>query len=972
MSRKLLCLGSLLAALLSCASAAPAKKTSPDARPQPHPDVQALAARGIQAQDLRRFEEALRFYNQALAKARALKDRVGEAGMLYGIGSVYDDLGQLQKALEYLNQALPLTRAVGDPVLEILTLNNLGLVYERVGQRQKARECFRQVLPLARAAGEKRVEAITLNNLGLCCQSMDELQEALDYYGQALALIQSLGDRATEATTLNNMGLVYSRLGQPLKALECFGRALPLLEAVGNKGLEAVTLNNIGLNYQSIGQLQKAGEYYHQALLLTRALKDRAKEAKALSNLGAVYQSAGQAQQALQYYQQALELVRAVGEKPQEAVILDNIGTIRQTLGEPQEAQKLYDEALLLHRSMKNRAGEATALLNLGALSATMGQPGKALDYYGQALALFRTVGDRLQEGIALGSIGAAEEAQGRRAEAVRRLREALEVFERMREALGGLAEDKAGFLRSRLGFYHFYVNLQLKHSQPGEAFLWAQKTKARALLDLMQEGKVEISQALTENERGEERRLKLELARRNQAWVQAALRPGVDEAQLAPLKQQLTQAETELQNFTEQLYIRYPHLVRKRAAGTASLQEIGQVLAEDTALLEYVILQAQNVDRLILFCVTMEAGKPVLHAYPIEQSREALAELADDFRSACADPQKNYRVKARDLYTLLVAPAARQVAGRKRLLICPDGPLWGFPFQALVLESQTVGNPNPQSAIRNPQFLIEQFEIAYAYSATAAQAAFRAKTDLRRPKATGTLLALANPEFGGEARFTDRRGEEKRPIFAEARQIFADARRDVFMGGGIKPLPGTQREADALKAQFPDAAIRTGSSAQEGTAKQEAARYRYLHFATHGIFNDAAPLMSSVVLAQPEKGSVEDGFLTAREVFDWNLGAEMVVLSACDTARGEKRPGEGVVGLTWALFVAGSPTQVLSQWAVSDDSTAELMKQFYGELKQGAAKGAALRTASLVLLKDGRHGHPYYWAPFILIGDWR
>ncbi|MDW8368417.1 MAG: CHAT domain-containing protein, partial [Abditibacteriales bacterium] len=126
------------------------------------------------------------------------------------------------------------------------------------------------------------------------------------------------------------------------------------------------------------------------------------------------------------------------------------------------------------------------------------------------------------------------------------------------------------------------------------------------------------------------------------------------------------------------------------------------------------------------------------------------------------------------------------------------------------------------------------------------------------------------------------------------------------------------------------------------------------------------------IVLAQPPPGSEEDGFLTAREIFDLKLSAEMVVLSACNTAGGERRGGEGVVGLTWALFVAGAPTQVVSQWAVADESTARLMKQFYIDLRGGKPKGAALRAAALGLMKDGKRKHPFYWAPFVLMGDWR
>ncbi len=152
----------------------------------------------------------------------------------------------------------------------------------------------------------------------------------------------------------------------------------------------------------------------------------------------------------------------------------------------------------------------------------------------------------------------------------------------------------------------------------------------------------------------------------------------------------------------------------------------------------------------------------------------------------------------------------------------------------------------------------------------------------------------------------------------------------------------------------------------------EELPKYRYLHFATHGLFSDTAPLQSAIVLAVSSKGSEEDGFLTARELMELSLHAEMIVLSACETGRGKNTEGEGVVGLTWALFAAGVPTQVVSQWKVSDASTPELMTAFYSNLKAGQKKGQALRNAALTMMHDGKHAHPYYWASFVLFGDWR
>jgi len=190
--------------------------------------------------------------------------------------------------------------------------------------------------------------------------------------------------------------------------------------------------------------------------------------------------------------------------------------------------------------------------------------------------------------------------------------------------------------------------------------------------------------------------------------------------------------------------------------------------------------------------------------------------------------------------------------------------------------------------------------------------------------------------------------------------------------GGGIVPLPETAREAAKVKDVFPDALLLTGSAAQEGVFKQDAAKYKYLHVATHGWFNDASPLLSCVIMAQPPRGDAEDGFLTAREIFGMKLSADLTVLSACKTAKGEEGRGEGMLGLTWSLFAAGCPTQVVSQWSVDDRATADLMSSFYGNLKKGMGKSDALRAASLTMMHSPDHRHPFYWAPFIVVGAWK
>jgi CHAT domain-containing protein/tetratricopeptide (TPR) repeat protein len=907
-------------------------------------------------------QKALEFYDRALRLRRDVHDRAGEAVTLNNIGSVYSDTGQPQKALGYYNRALPLQRAVQDRMGEAATLRNIGSVYSDTGQPLKALQLYKEALALQRDVHDREGEAVTLHNIGTVYSNTGQPLKALEFYSQALPLQRAVQDRAGEAATLHNIGAAYSDTGQLQKALQSIYQALRVSQAVEDKAGEAAALYSIGVLYNLVGQPQKALDFYNQALPLRRDVQDRVGEARTLHNIGRAYSDTGQPQKALEHYDQALSVRRAVQDKRGEAATLNSMGAVHSDTGQPQKALKFYSQALPLQRAVQDRAGEAATLNNIGAVYGATGRPQKALEYYNQALRLCNAVGDQRGQAATMGNIAAVEVSLGRLASARRHYQDALAIQEGMRQDLGELSDAKVSFLASRLSTYHAYIHLLLRQNDPVEAFEWAEKSKARALLDLVAVAKVEIRGRATAGELQRESELKVEVSRLNQQWVAEEVRLTKDKARIAALKQRLTRAESELQKFRDLLHVRHPDLARKRMARIITLADVARFLPPDTALLNYVVLNARGLDKTVLFCVTVENGRPRVTASHIAKARKVLREKAEDLRKACADPTSDYESKGRELYDLLIGPAAKQIASKKRLIVCPDGPLWGLPFQVLL----------PNSTAGSPAFLAERYEINYGYSATAVQAALLARKDPKRPKPAGTLLAFANPEFGKLPGSPDQPGSPA-PSLSAMRPIIIDSRSVFVSGDGqIRPLKDTQVEANALKADFPDAVIYTGKEAQEATAKQEAGRFRYLHFATHGLLNDAAPLMSSVVLAQPPPGSEEDQFLTAREIFDLNLTAELVVLSACDTARGEKQAGEGVVGLTWALFAAGAPTQVVSQWAVYDLSTAELMKQFYARLKQGQAKGAALRGAALALRQDRQYSHPFYWAPFILMGDWR
>jgi CHAT domain-containing protein len=366
------------------------------------------------------------------------------------------------------------------------------------------------------------------------------------------------------------------------------------------------------------------------------------------------------------------------------------------------------------------------------------------------------------------------------------------------------------------------------------------------------------------------------------------------------------------------------------------------------TALLEFVVTD----EAAYLFVTTKakNAGSPQLTAYTLPVTAKDLAARVDGFRKQLATRDPDYGKSAYELYRLLLRPARAALAGKTRVVIVPDGPLWELPFQAL---QPTAGH-----------HLLEDAAVSYAPSLTVLLEMLRRhgviKSEAER------LLAMGNPAFSKQD--ADR-------LIAQANLAPNDhALRDLPVD-----LPNARHEVVALSRLYGarQSAIYTGAAATEQAFKAEAGKYDVLHLATHGVFDNRNPMYSHLLLAGPGAGGDDDGLLEAWEVVNLNLKADLVLLSACETARGKASGGEGLIGMSWAFFVAGSPSLVASQWKVDSASTTELMVNFHRGLRYhaglpvgSAPKARALQQAALQVMRSAKYRHPFYWAGFVLIGD--
>lgn len=945
--------------------------------------VELLHALMEQADGLRRngsFEQSLIVLDVAQRVAERLGEQESVATVLRGIGVIHSRRGNHARAMEYYRKSMALSEAAGDKAGIARTLDNIGIVHRSQGDYPQALDCYRKSLALKEEVGDRAGIAVTLNNLGIVLGEQGDYEQALAYYRRSLAFKEAADDKVGVALTLNNLGLIHNSQGDYEQAGECFRKSLALKEAAGDRPGIAITLQNLGITYQLKGDYARAAEHFQQSLKLSEALGLKAGIARTLLSIGIVHRSQGNYEQALEYYGKSLALSEEVGDKAAVATTLNNLGELRQAQGNYEQALAYHQRSMKLNEAAGDRYGVSLSLGNLGFIHQSQGAYEQAADYYGKSLKLSEEVGDKRGTALMLNNLGGLYHQQGRPAQALdfaarasalarqigsldilwdsqlntakayaaldqpdparRALTDSIETVETMRAQVVGAEQDSQRFFEHKLSPYLTLAELLIRRNEVSEALTYAERAKARVLLDVLRGGRGGVTKAMTAQEREEERQLTGRLVSLNSQMHRESLRAQPDPSRLADLKARLHTARLDYEAWQTRLYASHPELkVRRGEAPPLKAEEAVSLLPDArSALLEYLVME----EKTYLFVLTRSGdgpqGRALVQVFPLNIRAGELTGRVTNFRRQLAGRDLLYKKSAVELYELLLGPARGLLKGKRLLTIVPDGMLWEVPFQAL--------QPAPG------RHLIEESAVAYAPSLTVLREMKKAR-GTARGGATGpvSLLAVGNPLTGTQA--VERLGKR-------------------LSGGALIPLPEAEEQVRELQRLYgaQQSRVYVGPDAREERFKADAGNYRILHLATHGIFDDASPMYSQIVLAHEEGDAREDGFLEAWEMMNLDLRAELVVLSACETARGRVGAGEGLIGLSWALFVAGSPSTVVSQWKVDAAGTTVLMLEFHRGLRAGQSKAVALQQATLKTLQDRRYRHPFYWAPFVLIGD--
>ncbi len=910
--------------------------------------------------------------HRAFARARKLRDP-GKAATW-------------PEAVEGFTIALARFTEAGDATGVAKTTLELGIT-ENYLSKPEALERGRAAVQLARETGEQGALARALRLVGNILVGRGDYPAASEALDEAWAVAAALGARNSEARGLNDAAIAYRRRGNVEHAVDLYERALALARATADGQMEGLILNNLGVAYKTLGEVDRALEFYEQALAHRRAAGDTRSQYHALINLAIVRRGRGEFAAGRAHAEEALAISRAIGDGVREAGALNALGQVLSASGRHADALGPLDEALRLATALPNRDEAAIAMTAKGRALRALGRLDEAAAVLTEALAESRRVRFPVSERDDLTELALLERDRGDLAASARYLEAAVTIDETMRSNITS-PELRASFVAAELDRYELYLDLLHRQHRAdptagfdARALQVSERARARVLLDGVLDGGVDVREGVPPVLLADEQRLQKALNSAS-ARLSAALAEGAGAGPAAAARQaeveRLSAEYARLQTDIRRQSPAYADLVRPQPLAADRIQH--EVLDADTVLLEFALGESQSW----LWAVTRESL--VVHALPgraeidrrarrwyeqlvARQPRDGETEVAYARRVAAADRDRDGSGQA--VSDLLLGPIAAELTGAwrdRRLAVVTAGVLDILPLNALPAPRLSAVAPRPR------QLLSATHEIVRLPSASVLAALRR---DRRGDPPRHTLAVLADPVFERADPRVARLERTAPPAAPPATTPSALVSRNALGRATMPRLPFTRDEADAIAALAPGGAVfkATGFDATRDAALGRALRdYRIVHFATHGVVDSARPALSGLIFSLVDRrGGYRNGYVRLHDIYNLQLNAELVVLSACDTALGADIKGEGLIGLARAFMYAGAPRVVASLWAVNDSATAELMSRFYRAMLQRQLRpAAALHAAQREMQASTEWRDPYYWAGFTLVGDWR
>jgi CHAT domain-containing protein/tetratricopeptide (TPR) repeat protein len=814
-----------------------------------------------------------------------------------------------------------------------------GIEQYDVGRYSEALESLQLALEIAYQFGDLRLQAKLLNNLGILYSALGQYEEAVALQEKALAITQAIGDHQGEAGVLGNLGQISNSLGDYASAITYQERALAISRQNGDRQSEASVLSNLGSAHNNIGQYFQAVELFEQSLKIRQEIGDRAGEANALNNLGVSYRGLGQYEKSLEVLMKSLTIRQEIGDSVGQYRTLSNIGEIFNLLGRFEDAISYFNEILTYSRELDDPIGEIDALVNLGNAYISLGYYPDGLVYQEQALFLAKKINYLPSEMNALLDIGDIYTLLGNYSEAI-------EIYDRSLSLSREIGNHSAeGESLHKLGRVYYYQN----ETSLAEEFV-IQSIEVLSTLEpnIFNPETAPVFEIQTENYR-----MAQEIAYRYGRTIEAL---GLaEQSRSYEILSFLLSYNFDRRPASKsyEALISGSNIIRSARQNNATLVSYSVINPE---VIRISVVQPDGTFHMR----SVNLGQDLRLTELIEASRSAsqfeigrgdsetaLALLVRGVRDSIGVDntgsrrefveinQAVQRETLESLHNLLVEPIADllPVNPNDKIIFIPQGSLYLVPFAALQ-------NSSGEYLIENHTILVaSRFEILDNIENISGLAS------------GNSTLIIGNPEM------PEMRDQE-----------------DLALQG-LSDLPGAELEAE-LVSELLNGNPLIGSLATETAISQQMPDAEIIHFATHGLLDvsdaEGLPIPGAIVLASDDSN---DGFLTAVEILEMDLNADLVVLSACNTGLG-RQIGDSVFGLPFAFSIAGVPNVVVSLWSVPDKSTALLMETFYQNLKKQVEedpnkepdKAQALRSAMLEMLRNEEFRNPLYWSAFTLV----
>ncbi|WP_040629849.1 CHAT domain-containing tetratricopeptide repeat protein [Fortiea contorta] len=963
---------------------------------------------------------ALDYYEQALKIQRQRNDFKAEVEIICDIAALQDKLGNAKNAVESLKEALKLQQQAGFNLSDQAnTIADIGEIYAGQADYRTAIDYYQQAGKLFQQAGNTRMLSRTFVMIANVHRNFSgNYEKALEFVDKALEL--QIDDKDNYAFTLGQKADIYLSQANYQKALDEYNKALELQRSIPNSREEARILRDIAYVYRNLGDYKLSLETYNKALDIYKLTPNKTAEIRTLNSIASLYEWQDKYNEALQYYQKVLSLLNKDDYQSEIQVIWGMTETYTSLKDYP-KALELANRALKL--SKENSYYEEFSVYALATVYRAKGDYQKSLDISHDLLAHYRKARLRIREAQMLGDMSVTYELQKNYQQAINILNEELKIRRELKEskaeanALYGIAvnqrklenleaalpnikaainivenirgnvqsdELRTSYFATVQNYYKFYIDLlmQLHKKDPSKAYNAqalhiSERSRARVLVELLKAGNVNLRRDVEPQLLAEESRLQIKLKVKETLLSNLLSQKGSSTQLINKTNQEITNILQESQNLTAKIRAKNPERAElTNPQDILQLPGIQQQLDKDTILLQYSL----GKERSYLWVVTPNS----LESYELP-GQEEIVKVAKQFNNFVKEPLienpkpadiaeaiANTEKAADELSQIILKPVAGKL-GNKRLVIVADGILHQVSFAAL---NEPIKSPTNNEY----QPLVVNHEIVNLPSISSL-ATHRKKLKTRNiaPK---TLAVLANPVFSAE----DTRLKNEQPSSTETnldRSALETSLRNIKQSDLI-PLPGTKAEGEAIlglvnSPQEKLSAFDFDANYNFATSKQ-LRQYRYVLFATHGIFNSVNPALSGIVLSLVDKQGKPQtrSFLRLNDIFNLDLPAELIVLSACQSGLGENVQGEGLVGLTRGFMYAGAARVAVSLWNVNDQSTKELMIAFYQQmLSQNTSPAAALNVAQrqMWLRKDSQYPawrHPRYWAAFTLQGEWR